>query len=182
MKRIHIFIFSVLFTFSCKTDGHDEVDAVNRAYIVPIERKDISPKNDSLKRLPTLREFEQLFLFASLSIDCAAVYPIGEAGIRLPLQGYSPSEGTVVLYHTLGSYLAQGDSIFQFNDKAEYQFLPYCGGYHSLRYVSDSLCDDGLPFGGLYWFDHNEGEESEVVSYFNQNLQSVIYRSLYLVD
>lgn len=177
----HIYIISLglLYFFSCQIDKDLESKGGNNAYIVPIERED-SLSEDSLWRIPTIQEFERLFQNTMTLSDGQAILSEGEESISFPLQGYSPNEGTVALYHTKGSYWAQGDSIFQISDKGEYTALPNPGGYHTLRYVSDTLHKNSIRIGGLHWSLQNEGEGDGKVSYFNQSGQSITYRSLSL--
>lgn len=180
MRNRILIVTSLLFFFSCKPFHNEESNGGNGAYIVPIERKD-SIAEDSLRRLPTLLEFERLFQASATLAEGKIILTEGTASIEFPLQGYSPSEGTVALYLTQGSYWTQGDSVFQINHKGEHTALPNPGGYHTLRYVSDTLLSNSVRIGGLYWSLQNEGESDGKVSYYNQHLQSITYRSLYLI-
>lgn len=176
---------ALILTLGCLLSCHTHPNEVNAngggAYIVPIV-KDSVPQDEAspYDRLPTGEEFEALFAYPHKVDDGKLIFNIDQQHLEIPLQGFSPIEGQVSLYHKLGSYLTSDGVLFQMDDKGN-RHITRGDGYHSLRYVSDSLHEAYIPVGPIFWKKGNEGDDSKRVTYFNRDTLSLSYLSLYLV-
>lgn len=174
-----ISLFSLLFLLSCNIHHVEVKSDGNGAYIVPIYKDTTPPPVFNQKhRRPTTKEYEELFTYPKIFEEGHFYFQIGEEELEIPLQGFSPTEGQVSLFHKWGSYWTDEEVLFQMDEKGAHRISDDTEGYHSLRYVSETICEDCIKVGDVYWFKQNMGEENKKISFYNKDTVRVSYQSL----